>query len=58
MCCVRRADIAWGQICILVCQMKDIHEIPNTGATEEQTKNEDEKKKKTISSFHTNLLSK
>jgi hypothetical protein len=24
--------------------MKDIHEIPNTGATEDQIKNEDEKK--------------
>ncbi len=24
--------------------MKDIHEIPNTGATEEQIKNEDENK--------------
>lgn len=37
--------------------MKDIHEIPNTGATEDQIKTEDEKKtqKKKI---HTNLLSK
>jgi hypothetical protein len=37
--------------------MKDIHEIPNTGATEDQIKNEDEKKtpKKKID---TNLLSK
>jgi hypothetical protein len=26
--------------------MKDIHEITNTGATEDQIKNEDEKKKK------------
>ncbi len=46
------ADIAWGQICILVCQivelMKDIHEIPNTGAPEDQIKNEDEKKTEKI----------
>jgi len=36
--------------------MKDIHEITNTGATEDQIKNEDEKNKN--KSFHTNLLSK
>jgi hypothetical protein len=35
--------------------MKYIHEIPNTGATEDQIKNEDEKKTPKID---TNLLSK
>jgi hypothetical protein len=38
--------------------MKDIHEIPNTGATEEQIKNEDGKKKKNNFFFFSNLLSK
>ncbi len=36
--------------------MKDIQEIRNTGATEDQIKNEDEKK--TPKKIHTNLLSK